>query len=342
MRCEPRLLLTAFLTAAAIPGIVRGDSPEESPPLPPRLVPPALRPEPAEPPPPPPDLEEPLDPGRDGWGPYGVPSPTPGFSLGAEIDIVHPVLRSRLTNDIPIGTTGDVLTLPAARLSWTVAPDFDLAYRLPRSLGYLSLNYRFVIAEGSGADLLNGAPADLHSRLTEHGINLDYGSLALSFAPHWEFDWRVGARFADVFFDSTLKNDSEFQQSSNNFRGAGPHARLDLERHLGCLPGFSLYAQVEGAVLFGRISQKFREEIGDTFGDREQNSQQTVPTLLLQAGARWAPPWLPSTTWTLGYLYERWWYVGQLGEDSLNTGSQSASRGEVETQGIFLRGEIDF
>jgi hypothetical protein len=322
-----RPLLAVVLTLAAIPGVVTAETPAPLPPAP--------------------DLEQPLDPGRDGWGPYGAPSPEPGFSLGAELGVVHPVVRNRITNEVPVSPTGDVLTLPSATLLCTVSPDFEVAYRLPRSLGYFAVDYRFVIAEGSATDELAGAAADLHSRLTEHVIDIDYGSSPVAFAARWEFDWRVGARIADVFFDSTLRNDLMFQQASNNFLGAGPHVRLDLQRHLLCPPGFSLYGfslygRLEGAVAFGRISQKFREEIGDLSGFQEQNSFQSVPTLLLQAGVRWVPRMLPSTTWTLGYVYEHWWYVGQLGTDSSGSEAQSASRGEVETQGIFLRGEIDF
>jgi hypothetical protein len=334
-------VLVAVLILTAVPAAVFAAPPEEPPALYTPIVPPVLSPGPAGPPPPAPDLEQPLDPGRDGWGPYGEPSPPPGLYLGAEVGLVHPVVRNRITNDTPLQPSGDTLTLPSAKLPWTVSPDFELAYRLPRSLGYVSLNYRFVIATGNETDIFGDSLADLRSRLTEHIVNLDYGTGPLTFAAHWDFDWRVGARFANIYFDSTLQNSAFFQQASNNFRGVGPHARLDVNRHLLFAPGLALYGRVEGAVVIGRISQKFREQIGDVADHWEQNGIQTVPTLLVQGGLRWTPTAVPSMSWTLGYVYERWWYVGQLGTDS-NAGAQSATRGETELDGIFLRGEIDF
>jgi hypothetical protein len=259
--------------------------------------------------------------------------------------LLHPVVRNRITNDTPLQPSGNTLTVPQADLPWTVSPWFDVGYRLPNDLGLVSVNYRFVIAEGSGTDPLLDKPADLHSRLTQHVVNIDYGTLPFEFCPRWDFEWRFGVQVADVYFDSGLRGGDTFQTASNNFRGAGPHVRMDLDRHLCAVPGLSLFARVEGAVDFGRISQKFREQVpgdGPAGAFWEQNSLQTVPTLLLQAGLRYTPVAWPNTHWTLGYQYEHLWYVGQLGEDSLSTGAESASRGDIDTQGVFLRGQIDF
>jgi hypothetical protein len=347
-----RVLWAVVATALASPGLARAQGPDVLPA--PRPVLPAAAPLPPSPPPPPvPPLEQWLDPGRDGWGPYGPPSPAPGFFFSTELDLVHPVVRNRITNDTPLRPSGDVLTVPTASLPWTVSPWFDLGYRLPDSLGLISLNYRFVVDQGSGADVLLGLPADLHSRLTQNVVNIDYGTTPYAFAPHSDFSWRIGVELADVYFDSTLRNGASvlavgnsFQQASNNFFGAGPHARMDVEHHLCAVPGLSLFGRVEGAVDFGRISQKFREQVprGDfeVTGSWEQNGQQTVPTLLLQAGLDYVPPALPHTKFTLGYIYEHWWYIGQLGEDSITTGAISASRGDIDTMGVFLRGQVDF
>jgi hypothetical protein len=259
--------------------------------------------------------------------------------------VVHPVVRNRITNDTPLRPTGDTLTLPSAAMPWTVSPWFDLGYRLPDSLGLVSLNYRFVADQGSGTALLLDQPAALHSRLTQHVVNLDYGTTPCAFAPHCDFAWRFGVEFADVFFDSALRDGPVFQQASNNYFGVGPHARLDLIHHLCGVPGLSLFGRVEGAVDFGRISQKFREQVPDrgglVGGLWEQNGMQTVPTLLLQAGLDYVPPALPCATFTLGYFYEHWWYLGQLGSEA-DAGTQSASRGEVDSMGVFVRARWDF
>jgi hypothetical protein len=266
--------------------------------------------------------------------------------INTEVSVLHPVLRFRLTNDTPMPATGDTLTVPGARLDWTAAPWFDVGYRLPRSLGFFSINYRFFTSKGTQAVLLGDRAADVRSRLDENLINLDYGDAPYAFAPHWDFEWRIGVQLADVYFDSALRGEALFQEGTNSFRGAGPHARLDLTRHLLLLPGWSLFGRLEGAGVLGRISQKFREQIDHTTGSTtaalsEQNGTQMVPTLLVQAGCSYVPPTHANWMFTLGYVYEHWWYVGQLGEDS-NAGAQSATRGEFETQGIFLRCQVDY
>jgi hypothetical protein len=354
------VLVAAWLAAAAgaVPAL-RAQAPTFLPP--PSLMPDAAEPPPAAPlpppslPPPPGEvhvtyIDGPLDPGRDGWGPYGPPAPPPGWFLGADLALVHPVVRSRISNNDPLPKSGSVLDLPNAKLSWTASPWFDLGYRLPDDLGLVSLNYRFVIAEGNGSAAASGqGPADLHSRLTQHVINIDYGTTPFAFLPHWDFEWRFGVEFADVFFDSLEGvGKGSFEQVSNNFRGAGPHTRLDLEHPLGAVPGLALFGRLEGAVDFGRISQKFREgSTGSKSGNTtvtdfaEQNSMQTVPTLLVQAGLQYCPPRLPRTRWTLGYVYEHWWYVGQLGEDGAN-GNITDTKGDVDTMGVFLRGQVNY
>lgn len=333
--------------AMGLPWVAFGQQAEISPAPRPLLpgpppVPPPLPPSAA---PPREPLERWLDPGPDGWGPYGPASPAPSFFFSTELDVIHPVVRNRLTNDTPLQPSGDVLTVPEARLPWTVSPWFDLGYWLPDSLGLVSLNYRFIMAEGSGTDRLLGEPAELRSRLTQHVINIDYGTTPCSFAPHWNFAWRFGVEIADVFFDSRLQEAALFQQASNNFFGAGPHARLELEHAPDLVPGLSLFSRVEGAVDFGRIDQHFREGVpraGELVGGLwDQNGLQTVPTLLLEAGLSYRPPLLPCTIFSLGYFYEHWWYVGQLGTDS-NAGLQSATRGEVESMGFFLRGQVNY
>jgi hypothetical protein len=260
--------------------------------------------------------------------------------------VIHPVLRFRLTNDAPIPTTGETLTVPGATLNWTAAPWFDVSYRLPRSLGFFSINYRFFTSEGSGSDFLLDRPADVHSRLDENLINLDYGITPYSFMPRWDFQWRIGVQLADVFFDSIIRNEALSQQASNSFRGAGAHARLEVDRHWQGIPGLSFYGRLEGAGVLGRITQKFREQVTNpagppTLGIWEQNGTQMVPTLLVQAGLNYVPPAHPNWTFTFGGAYERWWYVGQLGEDS-NGGAQSMTRGEFETLGVVLRCQVDY
>jgi hypothetical protein len=293
----------------------------------------------------PPPLLPPTDPGRDGWGPYGPPSPPGGLFVDAEVQLVRPALKDRIVNDAPL-PNGATLAVPGADLTWTVAPVFEVGYRLPEGLGLLALDYRFLESDGA-ATVHYPDQGDFHlrTRLSLNRWGLDYGTAPFEFAPRWDFAWRVGVRLEDVFFDSRLQGAGLTQQASNNFLGAGPHARLELWRRSPALPGLALFGRLDGAVDIGRISQKFRDQSTNPGGSPsgaglEQNSTQAVPTLTAQAGLTYAPPWAENLHFAVGYLYEHYWYLGQLGENS--AGQFSSSRGELTSHGAFLRGQIDF
>ena len=128
-----------------------------------------------------------------------------------------------------------------ARLNWTVSPRFELGYRLPSGFGEVDVAYRFLLAEGTGstADPIAApdATAALRSHLNIHVGDLDYASRETSLGPSWGMKWRIGLRYADVFFDSradeplaaAAAGSGIFERSiSNNFWGIGPHATLEL------------------------------------------------------------------------------------------------------------------
>jgi hypothetical protein len=371
MRARARQVLASMVLAAAavlVPGVSgaraqgTGTLPAPMPLLPPAetlpsptplglqggalaaQVPPAV---PVQPPSPPPDLEAPVDPGRDGWGPYGPPSPESGLFFNTELAFIHPVLTAHLANNTPLRPSGDIVTLPSANLNWTVAPWFDLGYRLPRSLGLVSVNYRFFNTEGTQAISLGDRPFALRSRLDENLLNLDYGTLPYEFLPHWDFWWRTGVQLADVYFDSGLRGSALAQSATNNFRGAGPHVRLELERHLAGLPGLSLYSRLEGAGVLGRINQNFAQgqtfpDGATTFGTWNQNGIQMVLNIFVEAGLTYVPPGRENLRFNLGYVYERWFAVGQLGDDAQAGVVSNVESGGFDTQGLFLRAQVDF
>jgi hypothetical protein len=347
------VVLAAILPAGALrgQGPVLPTNPVPVLPAPPALLAPptpALPMTPAAPPPHPADtLFTVPDPGRDGWGPYGPPSPPPGFYFGAELQVIRPVLLNRIVNDTPLAN-GAFLQVPSADLNWTVAPWLEAGYRLPESWGFVAADYRFWSSDGSAtlpAD--DGTPSSVHTRASLNMADLDYGTTPYSFAPRWDWVWRVGVRYGNVFFDSRLQNALVNQQSSDFFTGFGPHAQLILQRHVAGVPGLALWTRLDGSVLLGRISQKFRDTAPGPDGTPgffswEQNSTQAVPTLLIQPGLAYTPPGRQNLHLFVGYLYERWWYVGQLGETSLSGAGVSRSHGEVGSQGIFFRAQVDF
>ena len=258
-----------------------------------------------------------------------------GWFVNAELDFLKPHLKDQLTGTVtfPNGLT-DTFQTPAVSLPWTVAPRLEAGFNFGDDFGSLSAAYRFLVSQGNGTVSTDGSTFDVRSRLSLDEFDFDYISGRYSPGPFWELKWRIGARLADVYFDSRADDGVLFQQASNNFIGAGPHFGADAERRIGLLPGLSLIGQADAAVLVGQIKQHFSEGFDGTsfFGDDEERRTQTVPTLNLQAGFRYTPPPLDFFHVTAGYEFEQWWDIGRLG----------GSHGDLTSQGIFLRGELDY
>jgi hypothetical protein len=302
------------------------------------------------------------DPGPAGWGLYAQPSAQPGWFASAELALVFPSLKFAPVNEQPL-PTGNLLGLvhiPKVGLSTTVSPTFEVGYRLCDSDGLFAINYRFLTTEGTGTGVTLDGAFQTRTRLDSNVINFDYGTATYEFFPHWLLSFRIGAELADVFFDSTGVNPVLFEQASTNFVGGGFHARMDIERQIVAVPGLSVVGRIDGAVLLGQVNQHFR--VGDPPNGLpgltiEQRRTQTVPNLILQAGLSYCPPGIPGLKIVFGYDFERWWYVGQLGQNSQNNLSLPAlavangvatpvpltpSRGEFWLQGVFLRAQYDF
>jgi hypothetical protein len=308
--------------------------PNAAPPLPP---PP--------PPPPPPSPYFPADPGRDGWGPVGVPSlpGTPFFNT--ELQFVGAHINNRLTGTVtlPDGTT-DTVAVPGTSLGWTVMPTFVLGVRLPDSLGEFSVGYRFLIADGSSTSVGIDTALTLHERLALNVIDLDYASTPYSPAPRWTLKWRVGARIADIYFDNRAGfelapiGEVASQRSSNYIFAGGPHAGGDVERQLAFLPELSLFGRLDAGTVIGQLRQNFAEHVlTDLNGNAvdafsTQKGTQSPVTLSLQAGLVYKPQYLENFRLIGGYSFERWWNLGKLGD----------SRADLTIQGVFFRGELDF
>src|SRR5205823_5170624 len=103
-------------------------------------------------------------------------------------------------------------------------------------------------------------------------------------------------------------------------------------------PGFGFFARVEGATMFGRVRQEFEALVADEHdnlidGQTNVRHTQTVPTVDFQAGLSWTRCWARHwSRYSVGYVFEDWWYLGQAG----------SSRAELMSQGVFLRGEFGF
>jgi hypothetical protein len=267
-----------------------------------------------------------------------------GPFVSIELAFLKPTLHNKIRNEEPL-PDGTMITLGASSLDWTVSPTFEVGYRLPESNGFLALSYRFLDSEGSRTVDLAGITVDQRSRAVINNWDFDYGTTPYSPMPRYDITGRIGLRLSDVYFDTSIHNASFTQTASSYFVGAGPHGRLDFERHIAVLPGFSLFGRIDGAVDIGQVQQRFRQEtfdpvLGSSAQGVSRRSTQAVPILTLQAGVSYVPPGMENFRITTGYQFENWWSLGSVSETP--EGVISASRGEVGSQGWFLRGQIDF
>jgi hypothetical protein len=286
--------------------------------------------------------------------------PAPGWFTGVDLGIVGPHVKNRLVGIVMVDNRPpDIVRLPGANLDWTVAPRFELGYRLPSGFGEFALSYRFLATDGTESILGPDGPAALKSRLDLNIVDFDYASREF-FTDQWPYchmKWRFGLRYANVFFDSqaaesvaaAAAGSGIFETTvSNHYWGIGPHAGLELTRDFEN-SGLALVGSVEGATLLGRLQQRFFEastSLGPTgqllTGSTRQTGSQSVPIINVFLGLRWEPTFAnsnhavgsPRFHADLGLVYEYWWNVGR---DSATT-----SRGELSDQGVIVRAEFNF
>jgi hypothetical protein len=283
-----------------------------------------------------------------------VPSPPPGWFFDTELALVFPALKFRLTNEtgpnllglargipLEIGVPGPgTIHVPAVSLDPTVMPTFEVGYRLADSGGYFALSYSFLNTDGTGTVMGPVAPLDVRTRLGINWGDLDYGTTPYEFAPRYLLSWRIGARIADVFFDSRASRAGFSESASNDFFGAGIHGRMDLERQVAFVPGLSLFGRLDGVLFVGRVTQRFDVELPGVSDTSSIHRTQTVPYIDPQIGVTYVPPSLPSLKLTTGYVFQDYFNVGRLGISP--QGVVSTSRGEMWSQGWFVRARWDF
>jgi hypothetical protein len=304
---------------------------------------------PAPPPaPPPPPLDRPYfvaDPMLD--RPELAP---PGWFADLDFGIAKGHVKNQLSNTVQNPVTGgtDLIGLPSAPLDWAVSPRVEAGYRLPSGFGAFALSYRFLATQGSEVVDSGAGPARLSSLLDIDVADLDYASEELSLWPCWDMRWRLGLRYAYVYFDSRADvppdlaavTGVERVRTTNSYVGIGPHSGVELSRRFGA-SGLAFVARGEFTLLVGRIRQQFIEETTapgpdgrPLAGSTAASSSEGVPVLGLQAGFSWQPPRYPHARLYLGYQYEYWWEVGIL--------NNIGTFGEVADQGFILRAEFNY
>lgn len=268
-------------------------------------------------------------------------TPPPGLLFNLDFDLIGVHLKNRLQAPVVTDNAGTtfLVQLPTADLDWTVSPRFELGYRFAQGCGELLISYRFLTTEGRetlvGFDL-DGSDVPLHSQLDLNVVDLDYATPEFSPLPHWNVQGKVGARIATVYFNSLADGFFIEDRTSNNFVGGGPHFGLDAWRMLDW-PGFSFFTRLDGAVVIGRVHQSFEESYVTTDGSvtggaTDVHNTQAVPIFSFLAGLSWTPHPYHWSRYSLGYVFEQWWGVGDAG----------LSRADLTSQGVFVRAEFSF
>jgi hypothetical protein len=256
-----------------------------------------------------------------------------------DIALVAPHIKNALVAPVAVPGVGtDIVHVPQAALDWTGAPRLGVGYRLPQGFGEFLVSERFLVSEGTDTvpnfDVLGDAM--LKSRLNLNVVDLDYASHECSLAPRWDLKWQAGVRIASIFFDSRAQGQVREERTSNDFLGAGPHAGVQVARRFD-LPGLAAFARLDYGLILGRIDQSF-EEIrsppggGSVGGATNAHDTQAVDHLTFETGLSWVPPDGDRMRFSVGYLFEQWWYLGQVGP----------SRAELTDQGVFFRSEFSF
>ena len=274
-------------------------------------------------------------------------APLPGFYFNIETNVAFPHLRNQLIVPVTIGPTQtDTLQFPGNRLDPTLAPRFEVGYRLPDGWGGLQLAYSFEATSGSNSSFADPVSLAQHGRLDVNIAEFDYVSREFSLGPHYEMRWAVGAQAMSFFFDSSVNflNSGTTpgailsQTVANSTVVYGGHAMLDLSWKAP-VPGLAVVGRVQIADSFGRIRQTGTEQLVGPGGDgtvalfrSTTATSVTVASGNAMLGLSYSVPGWNWSRFLVGYEYEVFYDIGRLNE----------GRGQLENQVLFLRAELNF
>jgi hypothetical protein len=289
--------------------------------------------------------------------------PQPGWFAGAEAQIVKPHLITRMEGSViagknvnwtsgqfPLPGSTSIVNLPSANLSWTAAPRVFVGYRLPSGFGEFMVAYRNLASTGSGVDPGSHGPVDIGTRFRLNTIDFDYNSRELSLWPQWDMKWSVGLR--TLFLNWAAQGTQPFDQApsggvfqaravNNNF-SLGPHAALQLDRHLGN-SGWSLSTRVDAAGLFDFLDEGWLTKSGAPGGAGQPRvgalyafRHQASPMFTGRIGLNWQPSPDSGMKLYIGYQYDVIWDLNGITQ-SQPSGFSPSSTGQFWDQGIVLQ-----
>jgi hypothetical protein len=323
------------LPDAAAPAVAGGWEPEFLKTLPQPPDQPRSLFQPPAPPSPRPDLERPyfqIDPILD--------SPCigakPGWFYDVQFDVIKPHVVTQMSGPVKLRTGNMVnVGLGGSQLAWTVAPRFEVGYRLPSGFGEIAVSDRFFDSSGSGTFSGPGGVAPKSSRLFANYTDVDYASNEFTPWANWHMKWRFGIRQAETFSSTAANVHGIAAVADNSTAGAGVHAGLWFVRSFP-QSGFSFVNKFDIGDVFSRLRQEyFAASGGSDAGTLKQNVFQQVPILNWQIGMGWQPPGHPNVRLYLGYVFENWFNV------SANRNTSSRGGGFTD-QGVVIQAGVNY
>jgi hypothetical protein len=272
----------------------------------------------------------------------------PGLFFNVEPNILAVRFRNQLQIAVPVSATQtDLVQLHGPGLDDTMSQRFEVGWRLEDGWGDLFVGYRFLATDGSNPLVTTLGPAHESGRLAVNSFDWGYSAQEFALGPDWDMRWRTGVRFSFVYYDARFSLDQSppgagtllGQHAVNYFWSLGPFVGMELSRKT-MIPGLSVFGRFDGTLHFGHVTQTGVEDLTGAAGTGPQRFQakygfeQTSLTLAEEVGLGYTVPGWNHSRFLIGYHYETWWQVGRL--------NFTASRGQIDAQGVFLRAEFNF
>jgi hypothetical protein len=261
--------------------------------------------------------------------------PEAGWYFDFQNQLLFAKIDGQIGGYVPIGRSFVTpVILPNAELDTGASNQFALGYRFGPDLGALQMSYRSQAARGRELYApYGGFDGEVTSRLDSNVVNVSYLAPAWQLGDGWSANWSVGGRLGTVFFDARALSPYMDQSSNNFFIGAGPTGSAGIAKQLN--PNWSLFANADYGVLFGRVTQEHRYALtvaNPLFGYNEQRSTRATHQLSVQAGVGYEGPNVRLGGLRVGYQFEEWFNIGNLGP----------ARADLITHGIFVQWQVRF
>ena len=145
--------------------------------------------------------------------------------FNVQFDVIHPhVARRQIPGGHDIVTTASGrmvnVALPGPKLNWTVAPRFEVGYRLPSGFGAFSIAERFFSTDGLSGLVGPNGPGKETGHLGTSYTDFDYTSHEYTPWEKWGMMWRLGTRLAYADIKSEFFGPFAAAAAGNGIRAA--------------------------------------------------------------------------------------------------------------------------